>query len=88
MPFSHVKSEFQPEQLAKMTAAFDMAWPIVSAANSYDEIGLLRERLAHYLIACASGGELDTDKLKGLAIRAFTRQNSTNLSAGEFARAT
>jgi hypothetical protein len=87
MPFSHVKSEFQPEQLAKMTAAFDMAWPTVSAANSCDKIGLLRERLAHYIIACASGGELDPDKLKGLAIKAFTRQDATNSSA-EFARAT
>jgi hypothetical protein len=33
MPFSHVSLEYQPEQLAHMTAAFDQAWPEVLLAR-------------------------------------------------------
>ena len=27
MPFSHVRNSYQPEQLEKLTEAFDLAWP-------------------------------------------------------------
>ena len=27
MPFSHVSNSYQPEQLKKLTEAFDLAWP-------------------------------------------------------------
>ena len=33
MPFSHVRDEFQPEELAKLTEAFNLAWPEVLLAR-------------------------------------------------------
>jgi len=29
MPFSHVRSSYQPEQLDKLTEAFNLVWPQV-----------------------------------------------------------
>jgi hypothetical protein len=64
MPFSQVASNFQPEQLTKMTAAFARAWPrVCHSANSPSELKWLQKRLANYILACASGGEFDPDKL-------------------------
>lgn len=76
MPFSHVAPVFQPEQIAKLTAAFDQAWLQLSFAhrtNTPLELEWLRRRLANYLLACASGGEFDPDKLAEQALRALCR---------------
>ena len=57
MPFSHVAASYQPEQLAKLTEAFHRVWPRVFLANggdSDDELNRLQQRLANYLLACAS----------------------------------
>ena len=34
MPFSHVSNSYQPEQLKKLTEAFDLAWPQIMLAHS------------------------------------------------------
>ena len=74
MPFTHVASNFQPEQLTNMTAAFARAWPhVCHIANTPNELEWLRKRLANYILACAGGGEFDPDKLSELAIRALRR---------------
>ena len=33
MPFRHVKDSYQPEQLNKLTEAFDLVWPQIMPAN-------------------------------------------------------
>ena len=53
MPFSHVAPVFQPEQIAKLTAAFDQAWLQLSFAhrtNTPLELEWLRRRLANHLL--------------------------------------
>jgi len=32
MPFSHVSNSYQPDQLNKLTEAFDLAWPQIVLA--------------------------------------------------------
>ena len=81
MPFSHVPPVFQPEQLVRLTAAFDQAWPQLSFAHRADtplELEWLRRRLANYLLACASRGEFDPDKLTEQALRALCRVQGGN----------
>lgn len=81
MPFSHVAPVLQPEQLAKLTAAFDQAWSQLSFAQRADtplELEWLRRRLANYLLACASRGEFDPDKLTEQALRALCRVRGDN----------
>jgi hypothetical protein len=80
MPFSQVASHFEPEQLAQLSAAFDEVWPRVLLANASGPKGQaewLRKRLANYLLACASNGEFNPDKLTEQAIRALTRRHRT-----------
>jgi hypothetical protein len=62
MPFSHVRQSYQPEQLANLTEAFNLAWPQIMLANrtaSDIELEGLRQRLANFIVACASRGEFD-----------------------------
>jgi hypothetical protein len=33
MPFSHVRDQYQPEQIAQLTEAFERAWPQVALVN-------------------------------------------------------
>ena len=71
MVFSHVAPAFQPEQLEKLTEAFDRAWPAVSLASppgDFIQMTWQKKRLANYILACASRGEFDPDKL---AVQAF-----------------
>ena len=74
MPFSHVRDEFQPEELAKLTEAFNLAWPEGwrGGASTQPQLGWLKQTLAHYLIACARLGEFDPVKLKEEAVAALT----------------
>ena len=57
MPFRHVAPAFQPEQLANLTEAFNLAWPQIMLANRAApdiELDRLRQRLANFIVACAS----------------------------------
>jgi hypothetical protein len=86
MPFSHVASEYQPEQLAKLTAAFDQAWPrilLTNGANTPAQLEWLRKRLANYILACASRGEFDPDKLSTMAVRALVKRHTRTEPAHE-----
>jgi hypothetical protein len=80
MPFSHVAPSYQPEQLAKLTEAFNQAWPPVSFNHRADnpvQLEWLRKRLANYILACASKGEFDPDKLTEHALRALIKRDTT-----------
>ena len=82
MPFSHVASAFQPEQLAKLTEAFNLAWPQIMLANRAArdiELERLRQRLANFILACASRGEFDPARLRDTAFRAFQPTSPTKL---------
>jgi hypothetical protein len=75
MPFSHIKTDYQPEQLAQMTEAFHLAWPSISRANGaflQADIDRLRERLADFILGCARQGEFNPETLKDRALRALT----------------
>ena len=75
MPFSHVSNSYQPEQLKKLTEAFDLAWPeIMRSYGTATEMQLeqLRQRLANFIVACACRGEFEPKKLVQTALRAFT----------------
>jgi hypothetical protein len=78
MPFNKVASDFQPEQITKMTAAFARAWPhVCHRASSESELERLRERLANCILFYASQGEFDSDKLADQVIRDLTRRDRT-----------
>ena len=79
MPFSHVRNSYQPEQLNKLTEAFDLAWPqIMLAYGPATDLQLeqLRQRLANFIVACACRGEFEPEKLAQTALRAFTNRRA------------
>ena len=79
MPFSHVSNNYQPEQLKKLTEAFDLAWPqIMLAYGAASDIQLeqLRQRLANFIVACTCRGEFEPEKLVHTALRAFTTRRA------------
>ena len=79
MPFSHVRNSFQPEQLDKLTEAFNLAWPQIMLANRAAtdiELEGLRQRLANFIVACTSRGEFDPARLRDTAFRAFRPKSS------------
>jgi len=53
MPFSHVANSYQPEQLDKLTEAFNLVWPHVLANGTATdiELELIRRRLANFIVA-------------------------------------
>ena len=79
MPFGHVAPAFQPEQLDNLTEAFNLVWPQIMLANRAAtdiELEGLRQRLANFIVACASRGEFDPARLRDTAFRAFQPTNS------------
>ena len=78
MPFSHVRNSYQPEQLNKVTEAFDLAWPQIMLADPATDLQLeqLRQRLANFIVACACRGEFEPEKLAQTALRAFTTRRA------------
>jgi hypothetical protein len=77
MPFRKVASDFQPDELDKLTAAFNGAWQQLVVANGADtELQLLRTTLAQHIIACARTGQFDPEKLKHSALRALMNRDS------------
>ena len=88
MPFSHVANSYQPEQLDKLTEAFNLVWPQVVLANGTAtdiELERIRHRLDNFIVACASLGEFEPEKLRGTALRAFLPKSS--MTPGEMAEA-
>ena len=85
MPFRHVSHSYQPEQLKKLTAAFDLACcQITLAHNTATEIQLeqLRQRLANFIVACACRREFEPEKLLQTALRALPPDVQHDLSVG------
>jgi hypothetical protein len=79
MPFREVASDFQPDELDKLTAAFNGAWQQLVIANGVDtelQIELLRKQLAQHIVAFARTGQLDPEKLKDSALRALMKRDS------------
>jgi len=70
MPFRHVQNDYQPEQIVQMTEALNLAWPQVLLANGAStptQLDWLKQRLANFIIACASQGEFNPEALKAAA---------------------
>ena len=79
MPFSHVSNSYQPEQLNKLTEAFDLAWPQITLAYGPAtdlQLEQLRQRLGNFIVACACRGEFEPEKLAQTALRAFTNRRA------------
>jgi hypothetical protein len=79
MPFSHVSDSYQPEQLKKLTEAFNLVWPQIMldyGAATDIQLEALRTRLANFIIACACLGEFEPEKLRETALRAFLPKSS------------
>ena len=77
MPFRQVQNDYQPEQIVQMTEALNLAWPQVLFANDSStpsQLDLLKQRLANFIIACASQGEFNPEALKEAAVRAFCKE--------------
>jgi SpoU rRNA methylase family enzyme len=77
MPFSHVANSYQPEQLDKLTEAFNLVWPQVVLANGTAtdiELERIRHRLANFIVACASRGEFEPEKLRETALAIIVRE--------------
>jgi len=77
MPFRQVQNDYQPEQIVQMTEALNLAWPQVLLANGAStptQLDWLKQRLAKFIIACASQGEFNPEALKEAAVRAFCKE--------------
>ena len=85
MPLSQFRSHYKPNQHAKLVEAFNLVWPKVMLAKPVADtaqLEWLRERLENFIVACASGGEFEPERLRATALRAFTKQ-SRGKSTGE-----
>jgi hypothetical protein len=86
MPFRDFAPHFQPEQLDKLNAAFEAAWPQLlfdDIPRTHLELRQLKQKLAHHILASASTGVFDPEKLKEAALRALMKQaRSTSLNGG------
>ena len=77
MPFRHVADSYQPEQLKKLTEAFDLVWPQITLATATEiQLEQLRQRLGNFIVACACRGEFEPEKLVQIALRAFTNRRA------------
>ena len=79
MPFRHVKDSYHPEQLNKLTEAFDLIWPqvlLVYGPATDLQLEQLRQRLGNFIVACACRGEFEPEKLVQTALRAFTTRRA------------
>ena len=77
MPFRHLQNDYQPEQIVQMSEALNLAWPQVLLANGAStptQLDGLKQKLANFIIACASQGEFNPEALKEAAVRAFCKE--------------
>ena len=86
MPFRDFASHFQPEQLDNLNIAFKAAWPQLlfeDIPKTPLELRQLKQKLAHHILASASTGVFDPEKLKEAALRALMNQaRSSSLDGG------
>jgi len=86
MPFREFAPYFQPEQLDTLNAAFEAAWPQLlfdDIPKTPLELRQLKQKLAHHILASASTGVFDPEKLKEAALRALMKQaRSSSLNGG------
>jgi hypothetical protein len=86
MPFREFAPYFLPEQLDKLNAAFEAAWPQLlfdDIPKTRLELRQLKQKLAHHILASASTGVFDPEKLKEAALRALIKQaRSSSFNAG------
>ena len=85
MPLSRFRSDYKHDQYAKLVEAFNLVWPQIMLAKpvaNTAQIEWLRERLENFIVACASGGEFEPERLRATALLAFTKQ-SRGMSTGE-----
>ena len=86
MPFRDFASHFQPEQLDNLNTAFKAAWPQLlfeDIPKTPLELRQLKQKLAHHILASASTGVFDPEKLKEAALRALMKQaKSSSLGGG------
>ena len=85
MPFSDVAAHFKPEQVGKLVVAFGAAWQhlLVSEMPTTPlELERLRQQLTQHLLASASTGEFDPQKLTEMALRALMKRRRFSLNGG------
>jgi hypothetical protein len=89
MPFHRYSSYFEPEELSKLTAAYEAAWQELlpeSSSLTPDAIFLLKKKLAQIILASACTGKPDIDQLKQIAVRGMSGRISTPDSPGHLAQ--
>jgi hypothetical protein len=77
-----------PDTALANRATFNLVWPQVVLANGTAtniELERIRYRLANFIVACASRGEFEPEKLRETALRAFLPKSS--MTPGEMAEA-
>jgi hypothetical protein len=73
MPFQRYSPHFSPEELRALTAAYEATWQqLTCGAALYDaQVAVLERNLAQIILASACSGERETERLKGVALRAL-----------------
>ena len=77
MPFRQFAPFFEPEELDKLTAAFNETWQELEAAGmdltSEPEVSLVKRKLAQrILVSATAGGIRDVETLKEQALRSLS----------------
>ena len=76
MPFRQYASFFEPDELDKLTAAFNETWQELKAAGmdltSEPEVSLVKRKLAQrILVSATAGGVRDVETMKEQAMRSL-----------------
>jgi hypothetical protein len=77
MPFHQYSSYFEPDELSRLTAAYEAAWQELlpeSGRLAPDAVPLLKKNLAQLILASACTGTRDVDQLKQVAVRGISRR--------------
>lgn len=88
MPFSEFIRSYAPDQLAKLTEAFDLTWPellLAYRAKTPAQLEGMRRALASYILSCAKRGEFDPITIKKHAVRFMSNRAMIN-SASSISR--
>lgn len=75
MTFREYATDFNPEELDALTAAYDAAWQQLSANGGLttDEVPVLQRKLALVILAAACKGMRDAERLKEIGLRAVAK---------------
>jgi hypothetical protein len=85
MQFSQVLHNFQCKELEKLNIAFNAAWPpllLTNGSSTPFQVELLKKRLAQHIVACASIGQLDPERLKEESLRALLKRHHNSRTEG------